>query len=139
MSYCLYAFTNMHVTGIHAGIQAAHAVVDMHRKYESRCDNDPGALAKLLTYNDWADNHKTMRIFNGGTSANLNTIYRSLLQCAVELNLPVGKFHESGLEGALTAICIVVPMQVEEYQKTLGSPLAKLHTVLAQHTARYAS
>lgn len=136
--YILYSFTNMYTTGIHAGIQTAHAIVDMQRKYTLRQD-DQMALAKLLTFNDWADNHRDIRIFNGGNCERLEEIYRSLLQYCAELDLPIGKFYESGLSGALTSVVLVVPMDVEPYHERLSLPLAKLHTVLGKYAVRYAN
>jgi hypothetical protein len=61
--------------------------------------------------------HKTIVVLNGGNSASLNDIYRQLTVIATKLHLPVAKFTEDlqSLNGATTAIGIIVPPRIYEY------------------------
>ncbi len=52
-----YFLTNMYLSSIQHGIQAAHCLQEIN-------NNFPGN--EILT--DWAENHKTMYVLNGGTS-----------------------------------------------------------------------
>ena len=104
-----YSFTNMYTSGIHAGIQSAHAVHEMMTKYMARQD-DP----KYKRFLDWAHNHKTMIVKQAGYHSSLNSLYDELKESSAWLELPMVKWRESqeALNGATTAIGIVVPAEV---------------------------
>lgn len=131
----LYVFTHMQTTGLHAGIQALHATVDMARKYEQKAKSDPKSAMKKAVLNEWADNHKTVWLKNGGNHGGLNDLYRKLTHYSACLNLPIGKFEEPSLNWCTTAVCIVVPSFIYDIQEpeTLDSDEAKLAALLRQY------
>jgi hypothetical protein len=107
----LYSFVNMYMGGIHAGIQTAHAVSSMWRRYEGKdaFPNDDHPCAQLDTLRAWEDDHKTAVLLTGGD-------HRALLELEAFMRrpdnpFPWGSFNEStdALNGALTAVVIVIP------------------------------
>lgn len=95
----------MYMGGIHAGIQTAHAISAMWRSY---LPGDP-VSSKLSQIKDWEDNHQTIICLSGGDHAALGDLLRLMED---ETNpYPWCEFHESdaALNGALTAIVIVLP------------------------------
>ncbi len=103
-----YSFTNLYTSGIHAGIQTAHAVHEMMWKYGARDDD------KAATLREWAEQHKTIIVKQAGYHASLNLLYDELKEPAAWLALPVIRWCESkeALNGATTAIGIVIPQSV---------------------------
>lgn len=113
----LYSFTNMYTSGIHAGIQTAHLVHEMMRKYEKKNDGphmDLRAATKLGNLYDWADNHKTIIVKCGGYHSALVSLYDELKEYSAYFQLPMGRWRESkdALNNAQTAVGIVVPKEV---------------------------
>lgn len=98
-----YFFQNMYLQGIHAGIQSQHTTVEMFLSYSK----SKSQKAKMLY--DWADNHKTTIILNGGYTSNLIKI--SALLKDKRNPLPWSDFCEStdALNGALTNVGVIVP------------------------------
>lgn len=119
-----YSFTNLYTSGIHAGIQTAHAVHEMFSKYNARRGDDAQTLEKAEVMDDWMQNHKTIIVLNGGYQSNLQRIYRELTNISAELSLPIIKWHESkeALNGALTSVAIIVPPVI--YWSNDEDPLA---------------
>lgn len=116
----LYSWVNMYLEGIHAGIQTQHACDGMTVKYYDRVTAGIKKMSmpnddhkKLNMIMDWKRDHKVIQIFNGGYSSSLRERYKALTDYATKFCLPLGKFHESkdALDGALTAVCIIVPEQ----------------------------
>jgi len=96
-----YFFGNMYLSSIQQGIQAQHTTAEMFIEYPDAPD--------LL---DWATNHKTSILLNGGYSENLHRLVDSF---AVEENdFAWGHFHESeeALDGALTCVGIILPAEI---------------------------
>lgn len=56
----LYSFTNYYLSDLQKGLQTAHLVSEMFTKYVT------GKHKKMLF--EWATNHKTIIILNGGNS-----------------------------------------------------------------------
>jgi hypothetical protein len=128
-----YSFTNMYTSGIHAGIQTAHAVHSMMSKYRGR-DGSPPKELKLI---DWADDHQTIIVLNGGYHENLNAIYEQLKPISAELELPIIKWAESkaALNGATTAVGIVVPQSIYDLDRdgifeSPDGPVASLYKLI---------
>lgn len=94
-----YFFTNMYLSSIQHGIQSAHVLHEMFRKYNIM-DYD---LQKLLY--DWADNHKTIIVKNGGDT----TMMLNIKDLCSQMNLPYAYFYEPSLDNVLTCIGIIVP------------------------------
>ena len=113
----------MYTSGIHAGIQTAHLVHEMMRKYqedfnsaafssnpEDWSDSNP-KVAKYKNLIDWADNHKTIIVKCGGYHSSLVELYGELKEYSAHFKMPMGRWRESkdALNNAQTAVGIVVP------------------------------
>jgi hypothetical protein len=94
----------MYTAGIHAGIQSLHATSAMWRRYFRDPDSE-----QAQTLCEWEDNHKTVVVLNGGYQSALLEL-EALLQ-SPDNPFPWCSFNESieALNGALTAVCIVLP------------------------------
>lgn len=119
----LYSIVNKYISGIHAGIQTAHAAVDLVHKCSQSLR--PTAKANQLC-DQWAAKDKTIIVLDGGSQSNLERIFELMQACG---SLPSAKFHEeeAALNGALTAICIVLPeyMYAPQYATELDGPIAQ--------------
>lgn len=118
----LYSFVNYYISDIQRGIQTAHLVSEMAI--------DAMAVGEINTslrnkFFDWAFNHKTIIVLNGGNSAALKEIYEELI--SLELRLVVSKFHEDeeSMNGCLTSVGILVPYKIYEGARVLRSSLYK--------------
>ncbi|AUS02829.1 hypothetical protein NVP2275O_248 [Vibrio phage 2.275.O._10N.286.54.E11] len=95
------------MSGIHAGIQTSHSLHEMFVKYQHA--GSPKTKAAQDTLFDWARNHKTTIVLNGGMQENLEDLFYFL---GMDANpYPFAKFHEAdfSLNGALTNVGIVLP------------------------------
>lgn len=101
-----YFFGNMYLSSIQQGIQAAHVVADMFIKYKS----DDGQQADMLI--DWAENHKTMILLNGGYGETLRGLIEFFDNS--ENPYPWESFNEGkdSLDGALTDVGIILPEKI---------------------------
>lgn len=89
---------------IQQGIQFGHAVVEFALRYGQRPD-----------YNEWANNHKTFIILNGGTTNNHPSTPGTMQTALAELEsrgIRRETFHEPDLNDALTAIVFLVDDRV---------------------------
>ena len=98
----LYTFVNYYLSSLQQGLQTAHVVSELFVHYP----NDA-----LL--NDWAQNHKTIVILNGGNS---QSIWEICMRLATH-NLPRGIFEEDAqsLNCAVTACGVIVPAHIYEF------------------------
>ena len=94
-----YFLTNMYLSPIQHGIQAAHCLQEINNNFPKN---------KILK--DWAENHKTMYVLNGGTSEQMREMF--YLFEHKSNNLPWATFYEPSLDNALTCIGIIVPETV---------------------------
>jgi hypothetical protein len=110
----MYGLTPYNISPIQQGIQFGHAVVEYGQNFK----NDK-------TYNDWADNHKTFIILNGGTtntrfsiedSLPLGTLNNHLLTLK-ENDIDLAYFQEPDLGDQLTAIVFIVDERVFNRKK----------------------
>jgi hypothetical protein len=107
----------MYTSGIHAGIQTAHVIHEMMRKYQLRLekgDVNPGDGIKYLTMIEWADSHKTIIVKSAGMHSQLVSLYSELKPYSAYFGLPMCRWRESkeALNHAQTAVCIVVPKEI---------------------------
>jgi len=125
-----YHFCNFYLSGIHAGIQSAHAQHELAVKYlkdgydpEAEIHSEWTHAANAQKYVNWAENHKTMILLNAGMQGDLLKI-ESMLE-ADKNRFPYASFREDeyALNGALTNICIVLPYQMYE----LNHHIAQFH------------
>lgn len=104
-----YGFGNYYLSSLQQGLQSAHVVGDLAAASISKKKGKVTKKGKI--YFDWADNHKTMVLLNGGNCASLKVLYKKFKQLAKDgMHLPFAKFHEDeqSLNGALTYVGIVV-------------------------------
>lgn len=100
-----YGFGNYYLSSIQQGIQAAHVIKGLWTEYEK--DTESYQIAE-----DWARDHKTMVLLNGGNAAGLRYVYEAFKRFESQgMTLPFAKFNEDeqSLDGALTAVGIVLP------------------------------
>ena len=106
-----YFFGNMYISSIGQGIQAGHVLAELFVKYQQ---HSAWAVVTIPTQHlyDWAHNHKTMILLNGGYSEALRSI--SELFAAKENPYPWSVFHEGqdALDGALTCVGIILPEKI---------------------------
>lgn len=109
-----YHFNNFYLSGIHAGIQSAHSQTELAIKYGfNKKQGDP----KSEAYEDWAVNHKTMVVLNGG-------MQQSLAELLTFLDNPDNPYpwayfceSEEALNNALTNIALVLPYHMYAYAR----------------------
>lgn len=132
-----YSFTNLYTSGIHAGIQTAHAVHEMMWKYGST-DHDR-SLSKYKNLREWAENHKTIIVKQAGYHASLDSLYDELKEPSAWLHLPIIRWRESkeALNGATTAIGIVVPQSIYSLRPERGAIPSTPEEALAVIINRY--
>lgn len=111
LEYRMYGMVPYNLSPIQQGIQFGHAVVEYG--LHNYTDDD---------YQEWANNHKTFIILNGGTTnlgyqhsgkGTLNQHYDKLL---IE-GIKVATFYEPDLGDQLTAICFLVDERVWDREK----------------------
>ncbi len=110
----MFGLVPYNISPIQQAIQYGHAVVEYGQKFK----ND-------TTYNDWADNHKTFIILNGGTTNHKTSLedglpFGSLNQHLLTLhqnNIDLAKFEEPDLGDQLTAIVFIVDERVFNRKK----------------------
>lgn len=99
-----YHICNTYLSGIMAGIQSAHTQHELALKVFS----PEASKQQHKMYLDWAQNHKTLILLNGGYQSNLVEFVDllDLMDC-----YPWAAFNESidALAGALTNVCVVLP------------------------------
>lgn len=104
----LYGFVNHYfASGIQAGIQHGHAAVRLMRKYGGEVNGDMLSEANVEMVKDWADNHETFIILNGGMHFQMLEVKRLV----EESGYPFAVFHESeeACDGVMTAIVCLLP------------------------------
>ena len=108
-----YFFGNMYLSSIQQGIQAAHVTHEFFTKYKG--DVDP--VASILW--EWALNHKTMILLNGGYAEALEDLHAFFESPSNPY--PYTWFHEekASLNGALTSVGIVLPEKIYDTARLL--------------------
>ena len=107
----MFSFTNFYLSGIQKGIQSWHAATRL------------GLRSDAFQYRNWAANHETIIVCDGGDSEKLQNIYDELFFGS---GFDHDKFHERGLNDALTAIVIVLPDWM--YQSDLYNVVNNVNT-----------
>ena len=100
-----YFFTSMYLSSIQQGIQAQHCTASMFVRYQT--DED----GKQMLY-DWATDHKTTIVLNGGYSSELRDLFNMFN--VVENPYPFESWCESeeALDGAMTCVGIILPEHI---------------------------
>lgn len=114
----LYFFGNMYLSSIQQGIQAAHVTAALLTKYAPPAQGHHGSDTHWDRLMDWARNHQTMILLNGGYGRNLHALVERFSQA--ENPFPWCQFHESpdALEGALTSVGILLPERIYDASRT---------------------
>jgi hypothetical protein len=106
MELRLYSFVNFYLSDIQKGIQTGHMAVDIVREY---VPDEPETVSQnhLNMVADWADNHKTFIVLNGGNNLMLDN---AAAVCA-NSGLPWTTFYEDeeSLGGLRTCVGVLVP------------------------------
>ncbi len=113
-----YGFGNYYLSSLQQGLQAAHTVAELFTKYQT------DSVQKSVLYN-WADEHKTMVLLNGGNSLdliNLKSHFEYLQELGMHLPFSYFKEDEQSLNNAVTYVGIVVPGKYYE----IASEIRKL-------------
>ena len=104
----LYVFVNFYLSSIQQGIQSAHVVHSLFTKYP-----DPILSKRSALLWEWARNHQTMIVLNGGANSDIREIFYTLeqLQHTRIGNMPFESFREDekSLGSVMTAVGVVVP------------------------------
>lgn len=110
----LYTFVNLYLSDIQRGIQSLHVLGNMIAKYTD--EDRSWAEEKMDMITDWAKNHKTVIVLNGGNQASLVQICGDIENSWIGPKLPHACFYEDGqsLNGCLTAVGIIVPEYIYE-------------------------
>lgn len=102
-----YGFGNYYLSSLQQGLQSAHVVGELSVKSIHK-----GSVTKKgKIFFDWAKNHKTMVLLNGGNSQSLEELFQKLKVFEKDgMHLPYVKFHEDeqSLGGALTYVGMIV-------------------------------
>lgn len=107
LEYRMYGLVPYNLSPIQQGIQFGHAVVEY-------------GLIGGAEYENWARNHKTFIILNGGTTNNNPDKFGSLnkhLETLKNLGVKVATFTEPDLGDQLTAIVFLVDERVYNSEK----------------------
>jgi hypothetical protein len=96
-----YAVGNQYLSSIQQGIQAAHCLGELVKKYGS--DNKD--------ISSWLHSHKTIICLNGGNNARLGEFFDFLLAGRHKNTYPYAFFteDEQSLGGLLTCVGVLVP------------------------------
>lgn len=100
-----YFIGNMYLSSIQQGIQAAHVVADMATHYLYR----EADSVESSVFREWATEHKTMILLNGGYQSDLIELY-DFIRKAENNPFPFEMFREErdALNGAMTSVGIVL-------------------------------
>ena len=122
-----YGFGNYYLSSLQQGLQAAHAAVDLAMKCSQNRGSDDYHWRQ---YVDWAENHKTMVLLNGGNSADLQDLFDFL--DTHENMYPYVKFHEDevSLNGALTYVGMILPAKI--YDTAARMRMCRDHSHIAE-------
>jgi hypothetical protein len=105
----LYAFCNFYLSSIQQGVQSLHLTSELFVKYQK-----PSMQREALF--DWATNHKTVIVLNGGANQDILAKYLFLMREADNFNFdsPFTSFSEddASLGGMMTCTGLVVPAAI---------------------------
>jgi hypothetical protein len=93
---------------LHQGVQNVHSAVELFVKYANK--DEP--VAKYDMIMDWATNHKTAIVYDGGFAYKMKELETALLSSPY----PYALFHEDEetLYGILTSISMIIPAKIYE-------------------------
>jgi hypothetical protein len=98
-----YFFGNFYLSSIQQGIQAGHVIGEMSIQAEHELESQ---------YRDWAINHKTMILLNGGMASNLHDIVALFDRNDNPYCHECFREEEAALEGSITSVGIIIPEKI---------------------------
>lgn len=103
-----YFFGNHYLSSIQQGIQAAHCTTEMFMKYDGNMHQHSALI-------DWATNHKTMILLNGGYASTITDL-TEFLDNVHDNDFPYASFYESEecMNGMQTCVGIILPQRIYE-------------------------
>ena len=95
----LYTFVNFYFSSIQQGIQSAHVVSELFKTEVYNADNgylSDDEARTLSALCDWANNHKTIIVLNGGMTCDMETDVHSIKNAVLhsEYAIPFAEFFE---------------------------------------------
>lgn len=120
-----YHLNNFYLSGIHAGIQTAHAQHELAMKYVHPLDCSDNTEA-ADSYVNWAVNHKTIIVLNAGMQSALIE-WEEFLQSG-DHPYAWASFREAedALNGALTNIGLVLPAKMYSMSRDILKAVASM-------------
>lgn len=105
------------LSSIQQGVQNFHVIAEMFTKYD---DNTLYANARTVLH-DWATKHKTAIFLNGGNAEGIRSVYDTLVDYGMVLDLPFDYFCEDreSLDNSMTACGIIVPTRIIDIASTV--------------------
>ena len=110
----LYTFCNYYLSSIQQGIQTAHVVADLAIRCKKR-------FVQETQFDDWANNHKTIIVLNGGNSASLIEIENLFNDNANPYPWVAFREDEQSLNSAITCVGIILPNRIYETAEEIRS------------------
>ena len=148
-----YHLCNMYISGLMAGLQSAHTQHELAIKYLASTPyrnlagdesmNEYGARLDdfhdaKASYIDWANNHKTLILLNGGMMSHLLEIEAFLAENKHILAWASFREEEDALNGALTNVGLVLPEYMYAFSRQVlafvdgGDGFAKVYLGVSQ-------
>lgn len=103
----MYSLVMYNLSPIQQGIQAYHATIEAVNNF-----GNPNTINEEQ-FKDWAQNHKTVIILNGGTSSTMNNHHQILWSEQIGHNY----FNEPDLNNSMSAISFIVDERVFNKEK----------------------
>ncbi|MCD4173173.1 hypothetical protein KX453_20235 [Escherichia coli] len=103
----MYCIVNQYISGIHAGIQSAHAIAELMVLHSGEAYT-PEQITAHYWLKCWKEEDKTIIVLNGG----YQSVLEDFLDQAMSLETyPVAWWREEkkALNGAMTAVAVVLP------------------------------
>lgn len=117
-----YGFGNYYLSSLQQGLQAGHTIAELFvdfgrygnqsaNKFANQQENVHHLIRGQMVF-DWAKNHKTMVLLNGGNSKDLAELFEFF--ASPENKFPFAKFNEDeqSLCNALTYVGIILPERI---------------------------
>lgn len=111
-----YGFVNYYLSPIAHGIQTTHCVVEIQQKVYQEAEPRPKKInfdcSKKEQYDDWARNHKTVMLLNGGNQESLKTLIQFFNQSDNPFAWSYFREDEQSLNNCITTVGIILPERI---------------------------
>lgn len=132
-----YIFTHVYLNTMQQGIQSLHVVGEFIAKYGPQViDDDLIIPDQFADVQDWATNHKVVRILNAGGSPDFMGYMSEAFKLARDNKMPYVSFQEPDCFDQITAFGIIVTPEVvyniESAREALGASLSPVERKIAE-------